>query len=453
MKLRTKIQLYSSLFMFVLVLAVNIAAYYFFYNMSTDVELEELNLLTEDVIAALNENPTVDPGDLMKAYLPGNGTVRVILENGVPVIEQTRSKEYQTLPWEFSDAESRKIIEQDNAPDIAVIEKPIVWPSGAREGEVVTIQISNRLVSLHETMRTLFYVLATLSILVLIPVIVAGAFLGRFLLSPIQNLIRIMRGNMTQGDWKKINNTNKSHDEIYEMEMTFNEMIDRIKVSYEKQEMFVSDASHELKTPIQVIKSYAQLLARRDTISSDLYKESFEAIDSETDRVKKLVDQMLALAKNKQLGKKENIKLDELATDAISRLQGVHGRDIRLITDGSEPIVYGSKSQLDQVISILIDNAIKYSETEIEVHVLQDSDMALLQVRDFGQGITEEEQKSIFDRFYRVDKARSRDTGGTGLGLSIAHAITAAHEGELSVVSDQGLGSTFTLRLALVNSE
>ncbi|WP_085993437.1 HAMP domain-containing sensor histidine kinase [Oceanobacillus senegalensis] len=447
MKLRTKIQLFSSLFMLVLILIVNVSIYFLFYKMSTNAELEELEMVTNDVITTLNENPAVDPSDLMKAYLPANGMIRIISENETWQLEQTRKDDYLSLPLHFTNSESQRIVTGNNGPDIAVIDKPIIWKSGEHAGEVVTIQVSNQLVTLYGTMRTLLYVLGTLSILVLIPVIFASSVLSRFLLTPIQNLIKTMKENMKQGNWKKISMENRSQDEIYEMESTFNKMIEHLKENYEKQEIFVSDASHELKTPIQIIKSYAQLLDRRGNLNQDIFKESVSAIDSEADRMKKLVEQMLALAKNKQVELNDTINLVELIDEAVTTFRGGYSREIKYKKDIEVLFVQGNRGQLEQIIYILIENAMKYSDREIDVCVFQEKEEAFFEVRDYGQGISKEDQKRVFDRFYRVDKARSRDTGGTGLGLSIAKTIAEIHHGDLMVNSELGVGSTFTLRL------
>ncbi|RKQ30911.1 sensor histidine kinase [Oceanobacillus halophilus] len=450
MKLKTKIQVFSSVFMLVLVLMANTSIYFFFYKMSANTELEELEVVTNDVIKALNDNPTIDPGDLLKAYLPANGMIRVVLESEVAMLESMRSEDYRALGWEFSQSESKEIVSKKDAPDIAVIQKPMIWATGNHKGEIVTIQVSNHMVSLHETMNTLLYVLGILSIIMLIPVIIASSVLSQFLLKPIQNLIKTMKGNTQQGNWQKINVENRTHDEIYEMEKTFNEMIDYLKTSYEKQEMFVSDASHELKTPIQIIKSYAQLLERRGTANPEVTKESIEAIDTEAERMKKLVEQMLSLAKNQQINYSEKVNVKEIIEETVSMFRGIHDRDLKLIMDNSDLVIPGNSDQLEQVIYILIDNAIKYSKEAIEIQAYQQDDYAVFRVKDYGQGISKEEQERIFDRFYRVDKARSRDTGGTGLGLAIAKSIAESHGGSLSVESKLGEGSTFTLRLSLI---
>ena len=446
LKLRTKIQLFTSLFMLVLVLLVNTSIYFLFYKIAADSDLEQMAVQMDALTETLADNPDISNEEakmLIKAYLPTNGMIRVIDENDRPFILQTKSGAYVTLPWEYVTTESKTIETQANGPDVAIITRPVIW----NNGEIVTVQLSNHLNHLEETMKTLFYVLIVAGAIMLIPSIIAGTLLGRFLLNPIQKLIQTMKDNTKHAKWQKINLENRSKDELYEMEMTFNEMIDYLRDNFEKQEIFVSNASHELKTPIQIVKSYAQLLERRGMENPELLQESIEAIDSEADRMKKLVEQLLSLAKNRQAQEMNCVDLGELTEETVETFEKAYARKINFQQNADDLMVYGNRDQLEQVIYILIENAIKYSNDKINVSASKLNDDVIIQVKDHGQGIHEDEQKRIFDRFYRVDKARSRETGGTGLGLAIAKVITEEHHGEVSVSSKVGEGSTFTLCL------
>ena len=432
--------------MLVLVLLVNTSIYFLFYKIAADSDLEQMAVQMDALTETLADNPDISNEEakmLIKAYLPTNGMIRVIDENDRPFILQTKSGAYETLPWEYVTTESKTIETQANGPDVAIITRPVIW----NNGEIVTVQLSNHLNHLEETMKTLFYVLIVAGAIMLIPSIIAGTLLGRFLLNPIQKLIQTMKDNTKHAKWQKINLENRSKDELYEMEMTFNEMIDYLRDNFEKQEIFVSNASHELKTPIQIVKSYAQLLERRGMENPELLQESIEAIDSEADRMKKLVEQLLSLAKNRQAQEMNRVDLGELTEETVETFEKAYARKINFQQNADDLMVYGNRDQLEQVIYILIENAIKYSNDKINVSASKLNDDVIIQVKDHGQGIHEDEQKRIFDRFYRVDKARSRETGGTGLGLAIAKVITEEHHGEVSVSSKVGEGSTFTLCL------
>lgn len=447
MKLRTKIQLFSSLFMLILIVLINTSIYFLFYNMTSNRDLEELSVQTYTILETINDNPEIPKRELLSAFLPANSMIRLYEKNNdEPILVVTKHNEYRQLPGEFSSSESRSIIKDETDTPVAVISKPIIW----EDGEIVTLQISEHLVSLQKTMSTLFYVLLVASLLMLIPTMVAGVVLSRFLLKPIQELTQTMKQNTTEGEWEKINLKNRTRDELYDMGKTFNEMIDQLKESFEKQEVFVSDASHELKTPLSIIKSFAQLMKRQGKERPEIIDESIEAIDTETDRMQKLVEQMLSLAKSDQEITYESIDFTMLCEETVAVFQGAYERDI-LFDEITHPIIVkGNRGQLKQILYILLDNAIKYSDSDVIVRLSEQDEQAILRVTDFGQGIPAAEQKYLFDRFYRIDKARSRNTGGTGLGLAIAKSIADTHSGHLRVMSDEGKGSTFTLQLPII---
>ncbi|AXI08019.1 sensor histidine kinase [Oceanobacillus zhaokaii] len=450
MKLKTKIQLFSSLLMLILIILVNVAIYYLFYQMTADSELEQLSEQTNSLFETLAKNPEIsepEAENLLRAYVPADGIIRVIDKNDNHIHQLMKLGKYKTLPWRYSTTESRELVQKDNAPDIAIVTKPIIWNSGEHAGEIVTVQVANHLIPLRETMQTLFFVLSILFVIMLIPIFIAGNVLSKFLLLPIKQLIETMKENTKHAKWKKINVENRSKDELFEMEMTFNEMIEYLKDNYEKQEMFVSNASHELKTPIQIVKSYGQLLARRGRENPELFQEAVDAIDSEADRMQKLIEQMLLLAKNTQAAAMQQVNLATLVSDTVSTFQGAYEREFQFKKDTDTIFVNGNYGQLEQIIYILIENALKYSKDKIEIQLSQRKNLAIFAVKDYGQGIPEAEQSRVFDRFYRVDKARSRDTGGTGLGLAIAKTIADQHQGTLSVKSMPGEGSTFSLVL------
>lgn len=446
MKLRTKIQVFASLFMLILMLLINTSIYYLFYRISADNDLEQLESQTETIVSALNKNPDIAENALLRAYVPADGMIRVIKETGEPFMILRKPDAETELPSEFSSSGVQEVIKWDSEASIAVIKQPIIWD----DGNVVTLEVSKQLVGLHETMTTLLYVVIVASILMLIPSILGGRALSTFLLRPINKFIQTMRENTTQENWRKIDLQGRSKDELYQMEVTFNEMIDHLKANFQKQEQFVSDASHELKTPIAIVKSYAELLKRRGQERPEVFQEAVSAIDSEADRMQQLVEQMLLLAKNENETSLETVNFVMLCKKAVAHFIGAYGRSIDLAIDADNIYVQANRDQLKQIIYILIDNAIKYSDDVINVSISQQDLDAVLQVQDFGPGIPEAQKDKIFDRFYRVDKARSRDTGGTGLGLAIAKAIVDIHDGVIDVETSVGNGSTFIVKLPLV---
>lgn len=449
MKLQTKIQLFTTVFMVSLILLVNASIYFLFYQISAKSELNELQDQTNSIVQNLQSNPDIVKNELLSVFLPTNGMIRVTKDDGEPAVRTiTKKGDFTNLPREYSTKESREIIKNANGTNVAVIEKPIIW----HDGSIVTLQVSQHLIALHTTMQTLMYVLIIATLFILIPIIFAGNVLSRVILKPIQTFIHTMQRNTNQDNWEKIDIKNHSQDEIYQMETTFNEMIDHLNDSFKKQEQFVSDASHELKTPISIIKGYSQLVKRHGTKRPELLPEAIEAIDSETDRMQLLIEQMLELAKNRNKVEfsRDNIDLIILIKHVQKNFIDTTGRNIILTSDYPSLFVCGNKKRLEQVMYILIDNALKYSDKTIELNVKLIQGYVQIAVVDFGPGISKKEQKHIFNRFYRVDEARSRTSGGTGLGLAIAKTIINEHNGFISVLSEPGKGTQFIFELPVV---
>lgn len=449
MKLKTKIQLFSSLFMLLLILLVNTSIYFLFYKISAENELSRLSNETNMIVETLQANPDVPRSQLLKAFVPENGIIRVIDQNGEELIPTiTKSESYTQLAYEFIDHEKRTIEKDEQGHYIAVVMKPIIWENG----EVATLQVANFLIALDEMMHTLFYVLVAASLIILIPTVIAGNLLSKFVIQPIQKLIETMKINIHDKNWQLIEVENESKDELYEMVTTFNELMRQLKESFKKQEQFVSDASHELKTPLSIIKSYAELLKRRGKANPELITESIDVIEQEAERMLLLVNQLLDLAKNKQAFPHEPIDLVPLVKKVHRIFADAYDRKIHLNIAEKSVLIKGNEKQIEQVVYILLSNAIKYSEKEIALHLYVKQQFAVLDVIDKGIGIPEEEQKRIFDRFYRIDKARSRQTGGTGLGLAIANEIVKHHGGTIEVVSEIGKGSTFTVNIPMLTN-
>lgn len=448
MKLKTKIQLFSSLFMLVLLIIVNTAIYFLFYKVSADTELEQLYTQTNTIVETIRENPEIPQSQLLKAFVPENGIIRIVGSNNKELVPtMTKDLAFTELPYEFVNHETRKIERNEEGQIIVVVTKPVIWD----DGSVAMLQVANYLIDLEEMMNTLLYVLVAASLIVLLPTVVAGNLLSKFILQPIQQLIDAMKVNMKEENWQTIDVQNKSKDELYEMEKTFNELISHLKESFIRQEQFVSDASHELKTPISIIKSYAELLKRRGKTHPELMGESLEAIESESERMQLLVNQLLDLAKNQQTFPYEPVDIVPIAEKVFQVFENAYNRKFHINIEDSSLVVEGNKDQIEQVIYILVSNAIAYSEKEITIHAFRKGDIAYIEVIDRGQGISADDQERIFDRFYRVDKARARSTGGTGLGLAIAKEIAKAHGGDLTVDSELGKGSTFSFALPLTN--
>lgn len=244
-----------------------------------------------------------------------------------------------------------------------------------------------------------------------------------------------------------------TEDELKSLAWAINSMLDRINESYRAQIRFVSDASHELRTPIAVIEGYANLLDRWGKNDEKTLQESIDAIKDEASNMKGLVEQLLFLARgdnNTMNLQMEQFDLAVLVQEVIRETQMIDsGHDFKATTENLT--VYADKALIKQSLRILIDNAIKYSNPDglITLSVFPKEAAALIAVQDEGIGIPPEAVPRVFDRFYRADQSRTKSTGGTGLGLSIAKWIAERHGGHMEVLSREGLGTRVSIAIPL----
>jgi len=240
-------------------------------------------------------------------------------------------------------------------------------------------------------------------------------------------------------------------EELKNVAVAINGMLDRINDSYAAQARFVSDASHELRTPIAVIQGYANLLDRWGKEDEKTLTESVDAIKDEADNMKDLVEQLLFLARgdsNRIRLVEERITLSELINEVTDEARMLDDAfEFKAKSDDS--VISADRALIKQALRILIDNSIKYTDHggEITISAERNENVVRVSVTDTGIGIRPDVLPHVFDRFVRADESRARATGGAGLGLSIAQWIAARHNGHMDVVSREGIGTRISLVL------
>lgn len=315
----------------------------------------------------------------------------------------------------------------------------------ASGGQVHQIQLSKSVQREKLYLVVLFIALAMFSVLAIAFTSITGFWNGRKMLKPIDKMTRTAR-SISANDLHTRLDVVRSHDELKDLAETFNQMLDRIESSYEQQKQFVSDASHELRTPISVIQGYANLLKRWGKDDQAVLEEAVNAIASETEQMKELIDKLLFLARAGQATQaidKTLFSMDELVAEVLYETGLVAAEH----TIGSEinqaAFITADRQLIKQALRIFVDNSVKYTPAGgmIKINSRQAGKKIMLTIEDTGSGIAQEELPYIFDRFYRCDKSRTRQTGGTGLGLAIAKWIVEKHGGTIHVESALGLGT------------
>jgi two-component system OmpR family sensor kinase len=266
-------------------------------------------------------------------------------------------------------------------------------------------------------------------------------------------------GKLAAGDYKQRVTVPKASDEIGTLAVAFNQMAAGIdhafevrRQSEEQMRHFVADASHELRTPLTSIAGYIDVLGRRDVVDAETLQASLAAMQQESARMTRLVNDLLTLTRFES-GKaitRRPVVLDQFVNQALDELSltekgAVESRDLQPgVTVTADP------EALKQVVTNLAQNALKYAPgAEQHWSVFQEDGRAAIRLQDAGPGISRQDLPHIFERFYRGEKARDRSTGGSGLGLAIARSIVEAHQGTIEAASEPGKGATFTAWLPL----
>jgi heavy metal sensor kinase len=280
-----------------------------------------------------------------------------------------------------------------------------------------------------------------------------GFWLSRRALAPVDAITRTAR-NINAGNLNSRLEKLNTGDELQRLSDTLNEMLARIDAAFQRVSQFTADASHELRTPISLMRTEAEIALRKSRDQGE-YQEALHHILLEAERTSALIEKLLSLARAD--AGRESLALRRLDLQQIAQAVAADWRQAILASHhnfvenlGSKALfIDADRTSLVRLLNILLDNAVKYTPPNgsIELGLVEENGQAVLAVKDSGIGISDDDQPKIFERFYRADKARSRELGGAGLGLAIAHWIVGQHKGAISVDSSLGEGSLFIVRL------
>ena len=282
-----------------------------------------------------------------------------------------------------------------------------------------------------------------------------GIFLARRALKPVDKIARTAQ-EIEETDLSQRINVN-TKDELGRLAATLNAMIGRLERAFQRQKQFTSDASHELRAPLAVIEAESSLALQKERPPSD-YRQSLETISQESKQMSLLIEQLLTLARA-DAGKEQwnfaEVNLGRLITNLSADVEVLcqeKGLTCQL-GQTQDLVIKGDQARLRELFMNLLDNAIRYTPSPgtVSISLRREGQMAVVAVTDTGVGIPAEDIPFIFERFYRVDRSRSRAEGGTGLGLAICRYIAAAHGGKIEVESQVGVGSTFSVWLPLLS--
>ncbi|KAF1297444.1 two-component sensor histidine kinase [Enterococcus sp. JM4C] len=362
------------------------------------------------------------------------------------------------LVFETQNRKQKLFQETRKSPTIITLDSKIgflsievIYSKGTRE-KIGYAQTFYELSSFYEIKNKLLLTLIVLEVVSLILSSVLGFFLSSYFLKPLKELRDTMdtirKDPQSDIHMKDI----KTNDELADLSEIFNEMLDRMRLYIEQQEQFVEDVSHELRTPVAIIEGHLSLLNRWGKDDPEVLEESLNASMQEISRMKSLVQEMLDLSRAEQVDihyANEVTNAKEVVYQVYNNFKILHPDFVLTLDDDiPEEIQLGIfRNHFEQIIIIILDNAIKYSTLRKEVHISISTSRNEFEIaiQDFGEGISEDDLKKIFNRFYRVDKARARNKGGNGLGLSIAKQLIESYKGTVAAESAVNQGTIFRI--------
>ena len=403
-----------------------------------------------------------DPGEESYLYLV---EIKTVQENRVPL--NTVSSQYdivdESVGYDLKqEIEKNKITENTNMGKIITLSddnKYFVFKLSREiknnKLNIYVLKNVNQVSEIYDRLNTLSIIFICIGVAI---AIIMSIILGQKIVRPIKNIIRTTE-KITTDDLNQRIEEPKQDDELKTLTQIINQMLDRLENSFENQTKFVSDASHELRTPLAIIKGYAEIIKKRRFSDEEIFEESIDSIINETENMKNLVQKLLFLAKGEITKINTNFQIIEMKEflQQIHTDTEVSSKSHKFYLEKNEEYkVEADVTLLQQAIRALIENAIKYSEENTNIYIesiIKDGKKGIVSIRDEGVGISEEDTKRIFDRFYRVDDSRTKATGGTGLGLAIVKRIVEIHKGEIEILSELGKGTKISIILPLATIE
>jgi len=443
MKLTIIYALMFSLVLLILNASILYGIKYYLYSQANK-EIEDVKLIVLNKVTPVNEHVDLLSKELI-SDVPSKQNISIrILKGDKKVLNMSDQFNYNIKVKEPFD--KTIISKEDN--------KHLVYKNlkiDTKEYGYIYIQIVKNMDNEYDFLEILFIMMAIADFIGIIASIIFGYSISKKMLKPIDQITKAA-DNISINNLKERIEVTGPDDELKRLGNTFNKMIDGLQEAFDRQNQFVSDASHELRTPIAVIQGYANLLDRWGKDDREALEKSIHAIKLETSNMANLVEKLLIIAKGNSISQrivKNQFYLNELICEVISESMIIDHTHI-ISSDRNDIIsIFADYQMIKQMLRIFIDNSIKFTPEQGKIDIsseIQGKTVKII-ISDSGIGIPKDEIQNIFERFYTVDKSRSREKGGTGLGLSIAKLIVDVHKGIINVESAEGIGTKITIIL------
>ena len=317
----------------------------------------------------------------------------------------------------------------------------------------IILQVARSLTERNQTLKSLLKTLILSGTVVVIIAFVVGLFMSKFTLQPINQITKTAKMIGNNRDFSKRVEYIGPLDEIGQFAFTFNDMLFHLENAYQKientlnlQKEFIADVSHELRTPLTTIRGNLGLLNRKPALDKEIQDEILDDMIDESDRLIRLVNEILILART-EAGRSLNIKkidINPILEESIRQINQIDEERNITLTTTPHLCISGDKDAFKQIIIILLDNAIKHSKKDIELDVIEKENMIKISVKDYGEGINKDKLSHLFDRFYRDNPINK--INGFGLGLPISKALIDQMNGEIHVESKRGEGTIISIK-------
>jgi signal transduction histidine kinase len=391
-----------------------------------------------------------DAEQYYKSIIQPNEKIKIVDKNGTAIFTISKDLQNELHFNSYKEGFYKKVIHDD---EILILNTPVQL---GNTNYMLQFSMNMELFSHLEEQVSLVLLFGTIFSLILSGL--SGIYLSKKMLFPLKNMNQTMT-KIKNNELQERVTIYDTKDEFSELGEIFNNMMDELELSIRIQQRFVEDASHELKTPLSIIHGHLSLIKRWGKDDKEVLENSIDACLNETNRMIVLTKELLQLSKmeksNEETAVIKQTNIMEALKEVITNYRLLYN-DVAFTLDDLEQKEYKvliSKEHFIQILIIILDNAIKYSteNKKIQLSVSKIDSYLKIKIRDNGIGIPEEDLPHIFDRFYRVDKARSREKGGNGLGLSIAKELVEKYDGNLTIHSVYGKGTTVEIDLPLLS--
>lgn len=389
---------------------------------------------------------------LINAIVDKNQTARILNKDGIEILRiNSTSRQIPELPKDVPDIGF--VMHKQTVDDAASFVATSKLTLGQMNGY---IQITHPLTAYLSLMNYLLVAMILMGVVALVASGAIGYFLATRLLKPVDRLRFEMNRVADEGFDAELKLNDVRHDEIGELVKVYKRMMGELQQAYLQQQRFISDASHELRTPIQVLEGHLNLLKRWGKNDAQILEESLDTSLQEVQRMRSLIEELLNLARMEEKDVKNHVNLLEETQIVVDETKRLHPQ-AEIIINCNEEMRYEaaiSKDAYNQIVRNLLQNAIRYSENfpNVRISLTNQLNYHKIEVEDNGIGIPKDAIPRIFDRFFRVDEARSREQGGTGLGLAIVKMLVEKYDGRISVKSEHKVGTTFIIELPVYSN-